>query len=167
MKTKKLVISSLFAAIVFMATTILKLPSLVGSGYINLGDGVILISAFLLDPLSSGLAAGVGSFIADIVVGASVYAIPTFIIKFLMGFLVGYLFKKLSVKKVTLIKIILCGVVGEAIMILGYFFYEIFLYGVATALMSSLLALVQAVLSILVATVLYFKAFKNKLLYRR
>lgn len=167
MKTKRLVISSLFAAIIFLATVILKLPSFVGGGYINLGDSVILLSAFLLDPLASGLAAGIGSFIADLVVGASIYAVPTFIIKFLMGFVVGNIFKKMSSTKINLPRIIICGIIGEAIMIFGYFLYEIFLYGIITALTSSLLGLIQAITSILVATILYFKFIKNKSLMRK
>ena len=167
MKTKRLVMSSLFAAIVFLATVILKMPSFVGGGYINLGDSVILISAFLLDPISSGLASGIGSFIADLVVGASLYAVPTFIIKFLIGFVVGNIFKKMSSSKINLPRIIICTISGEAIMVLGYLLYEIFLYGITTALLSSLLALVQAFVSILVATVLYFKVLKNKYLYKK
>lgn len=166
MKTKRLVMSSLFAAIVFLATVILKMPSFVGGGYINLGDSVILISAFLLDPISSGLAAGIGSFIADLVVGASVYAVPTFIIKFLIGFVVGNMFKKMSSTKINLSRIIMCGIVGELIMVLGYFLYEIFLYGISTALASSLLALVQASASVLVFTVFYIKVLKNKSLHK-
>ncbi|MBQ9162421.1 MAG: ECF transporter S component, partial [Clostridia bacterium] len=41
--TQKIVISSLFAALICVATMLIKIPSPL-KGYINLGDGIVLLA---------------------------------------------------------------------------------------------------------------------------
>ena len=87
MKNKKLLYSlyaSLFAALVFVATMIIKIPTLTG-GYMNIGDGMVLLCGFILGPIWGALAAGIGSMLADLV-GYPIYAVATFLIKALMAF---------------------------------------------------------------------------------
>ena len=82
--TQKIVISSLFAALICVATMLIKIPSPL-KGYINLGDGIVLLAAWVL-PLPYGLvAAGLGSALADLFSGYTVYAPATFVIKALMA----------------------------------------------------------------------------------
>ena len=45
--THKIVMSALIAALTCVATMIIRLPSPLG-GYINLGDAVVLVAAFML-----------------------------------------------------------------------------------------------------------------------
>ena len=82
MKTtaQKIVVSSLFAALVCVATMIIKIPSPL-KGYINLGDCIILLSAFILPKGYKFLTAGIGSALADVFSGYIVYAPATFVIK--------------------------------------------------------------------------------------
>ena len=63
--TKKVVTASMLAALVCVATMIIKIPSPL-KGYINLGDCIVLLSGWLLSPLYGFLAAGIGSALADI-----------------------------------------------------------------------------------------------------
>ena len=59
---------------------LIKIPSPL-KGYINLGDGIVLLAAWVL-PLPYGLvAAGLGSALADLFSGYVVYAPATFAIK--------------------------------------------------------------------------------------
>ena len=92
MKTRKLVITALFAALTCVATLVIQIPSGMGGGYVNLGDGMVLISAYILGPLLGGVAAGAGSCIADIASGYAAFALPTLIIKFVMAVAAGRLF---------------------------------------------------------------------------
>lgn len=90
--TQKIVISSLFAALICVATMLIKIPSPL-KGYINLGDGIVLLAAWIL-PLPYGLvAAGLGSALADLFSGYAVYAPATFIIKALMAVVTYYFYK--------------------------------------------------------------------------
>ena len=126
--TYKIVISSLFAALICVATMLIKIPSPL-KGYINLGDGIVLLAAWVL-PLPYGLvAAGLGSALADLFSGYVVYAPATFAIKALMA-VVAYSFYKLFAKKAkATVSRLFSGILSEFVMILGYFFFEGILYG--------------------------------------
>ncbi len=124
---KKLVIAALLAAMTCIATMIIKIPTPT-FGYIHLGDGFVLLCGVVLGPWAGALAAGIGSMFADIFSGYASWAPATFIIKALTGGIAGFLFHKLQhiVKstKSRYAAIIIGGVVGEAIMVIGYFLYE-------------------------------------------
>ena len=64
-KVKKLVLSALMAALVYVATSIIQIPSPM-SGYVNLGDCFVLLSGWLLGPWYGGAAAGIGSMLVDL-----------------------------------------------------------------------------------------------------
>ena len=59
-KVRKLVLSALMAALVYVATSIIQIPSPV-NGYVNLGDCFVLLSGWLLGPWYGAAAAGIGS----------------------------------------------------------------------------------------------------------
>lgn len=123
--TKKLVMSALFAALVCVATFIIRIPSPLG-GYMNLGDAVVLLSGWMLSPLYAVAAAGLGSAIADLSSGYVAYAPITFLIKGLMAF-IACLILKVAKKKPTLGKIA-SAVIAELVMIGGYYIFEGFYY---------------------------------------
>ncbi|MBQ4629999.1 MAG: ECF transporter S component, partial [Clostridia bacterium] len=56
LKTQKIVISALFAALVCIATMIIRIPSPIG-GYLNMGDCIILLAGWLLSPLCAAASA--------------------------------------------------------------------------------------------------------------
>ncbi len=58
MKTKKLVIAAVFAALVCVATFAVRIPAGLSGGYVNMGDAVVLLSGYLLGPVLGGLAGG-------------------------------------------------------------------------------------------------------------
>ena len=58
-KVRKLVLSALMAALVYVATSIIQIPSPV-NGYVNLGDCFVLLSGWLLGPWYGAAAAGIG-----------------------------------------------------------------------------------------------------------
>lgn len=132
----KIVLTALFAALVYVATSIIRYPTFGTQGYINIGDTIVLLSAWLIGGVYGALAAGIGSALADLLAQYVTYVPGTFIIKFLMA-LVAYLiftaFKKTNINKVA--AYIVSGVVAELIMVFGYFLYEstILGYGLAAA----------------------------------
>ena len=118
----------MFAALCCVATMIIKIPSPL-KGYLNLGDCVVLLAAWMLSPKYAFLAAGCGSALADLFSGYVLYAPATFVIKALMALVAFYGFKLLHTKFGKLTSRIIAGSFAEMLMILGYFVFEGFLYG--------------------------------------
>jgi len=161
-KTKSIVLAAMLASLCCVATMIIKIPSPL-KGYLNLGDCVVLLSGFLLAPEYGLLAAGIGSALADIFSGYIVYAPATFVIKGAMA-LVGYYGSKLLCKKISTTPArILSGFMAEALMILGYFVFEGFMYGFIPSLVNIPANAVQGVVGIILGVVLakvFDKGFK-------
>lgn len=88
-KILKMVLTGMMTALVFIGTRFIQIPTPATGGYINLGDGFVLISGLLLGPIYGSLAAGIGSALADILSGYAAWAFPTFIIKGIMALIVG------------------------------------------------------------------------------
>ncbi len=127
-KTRAVVLAGLLAAFITIGT-LASFP-LPGRGYANLGDCFVVITAMFLGPVYSFLAAGIGSALADILLGYSVFAPATFLIKGLMALAV-YLVCRKSKK---LFFMILGVALAELIMISGYFIYGAILFGYAMAI---------------------------------
>ena len=159
MKTKKIISASMLAALCCVATMIIKIPSPL-KGYLNLGDCVVLLSGWLLSPGYAFLAAGVGSSLADIFSGYTVYAPATFIIKGVMAVIAYICYKGLKNKLSVATSRIIGGTLAEIMMIFGYFVFEGFLYGFTPSLVNIPANAVQGIAGILIGTIL-IKIFEN------
>ncbi|MBQ4105922.1 MAG: ECF transporter S component [Clostridia bacterium] len=164
----KIVTSALLAALCCVATIAIQIPTPTG-GFLNMGDAVVILSAWLMGPVYGTLAAGIGSALADIFAGYVQYAPATFIIKALMAvvtWLVLYLFKNLCEKKyaLSLVFTALAGVCAECVMVLGYFCYEAVLlqYGLGAAA-SVLPNTIQGCAGIVAGTLLVALLSKTKI----
>lgn len=85
-KTKTLVLTALFSALIFIFTAyIFHIPIGTGGGYVHFGDSFIFIAATML-PFPYALFAGaIGAGLADFISGAAVWIPFTIIIKPLMA----------------------------------------------------------------------------------
>ena len=161
-KTKTLVVASLMAAIVCVATMIIKIPSPL-KGYLNLGDCVVLLSGFMLPPTYGFLAAGIGSALADIFSGYMTYAPATFVIKGFMALIVFGVFKMLYKKLGDTPSRIIGGFLAEIFMVLGYFVFEGFLYGFVPSLVNIPANGVQGIAGLVIGVVLAKLFEKSKI----
>ncbi len=155
-KLKKIVLSALFAALTCVATMVIQVPS-PANGYVNLGDGVVLLSAWVLGPAYGSLAAGIGSMFADIFSGYAHYAPGTFIIKALTA-LTAYCLRRTLTKinAKSAVAEIVAGVAGEAVMVIGYFFYAMLFLQRGLAAAASIPGnVVQGVFGIAIAVLVY------------
>ena len=161
--TQRIVMAALLAALTCVATMMIRIPSPL-KGYLNLGDGVVLFAGWMLNPLYGFLAAGLGSALADLFSGYVIYAPATFVIKGLMALVAYYGFKLLHKKIGNLPSRIITGIVAEAVMILGYFVFEGFLYGFGPSVVNIPAKGVQGIVGLLLGCILV-KAFeKSKLI---
>ncbi len=155
---KRLVMTALLAALACVATLILKVPSPSG-GYMNLGDTVVLLSAYLLGPVYGAAAAGVGSMMADILAAYPVYAPATLVIKAIMAVVAALMYRKL---KGSALGVLACGVIGEIPMVVGYWLFDGFLAGSLTGAAVGIPSnLVQAAFGLIVSTVLVLSLRKS------
>ena len=147
LNTKKLAVSGLMAALVMVGTMLIQVPTPT-KGYIHIGDSMVYLCGIILGPVAGGLAAGVGSLLADAFTGYAIYAPATFFIKTLDAMAVGICYNFFTSKRITWntrIAGYLCGIIaGGTIMVAGYLAYETFLYGFPTAVLSVAANITQA-----------------------
>ena len=127
-KTKRIVITALMAAMVCVATMIIKIPSPM-KGYLNIGDCIVLLCGWLLSPGFGFVAAGLGSALADMFSGYITYAPATFLIKGSMALIAFACFKLMNKRLGRLPSQIIGAVLAEIVMVFGYFVFEGFMYG--------------------------------------
>ena len=126
-KVRKLVVSALMAALTYVATMVIRIPSPM-DGYVNLGDCFVLLS------------------------GYGYYAPGTFVIKGLDALVAALIFKAMGR---TSAAAIVSGVVGEIIMVVGYFGYAGLLLGKGIGAAASIPGnLVQAAMGLVIGFVL-------------
>lgn len=147
-RTHQIVLAALFSALTVVLTLLFRVPIPYGQGYFNFGDAIVMLSAFVMGPLSGFWVGSIGSALADIIAGYAIYAPITFLVKGLEGLLVGWLFLRTR-------RILLSGLVGGIWMALGYMLGDWFLFGLAAAVAGLPLNLLQGIIGALGASVLY------------
>ena len=161
LRIRKLVYAALMAALTYVATMVIQIPSPM-QGYVNLGDCCVLLSGWLLGPWWGGAAAGIGSMLTDLLHGYGYYAPGTFIIKGLDALVAALIFNAMGRTNVAAI---VSGVVGEIIMVVGYFAYAGLLLGKGIGAAASIPGnLVQAVMGLAIGLILFFLLKRSKAL---
>ena len=144
---KQIAFAALFAALCCIGTLVITIP--LPNGYFNTGDIFVLLSGWCLGPVYGSIAAAIGSALADIISGYSLYAPATFLIKGINAFIayIVYFFLKryIQKEKVDILSRAISAICGEAWMILGYFLFEMLLYGIGGASIALLGNLTQGI----------------------
>lgn len=161
-KIKKLVLSALMAAVVCVATAVISIP-LPGNGFANLGDCFIIVCGGFLGPWWGFAAAAAGSALSDIILGYAIYAPATFIIKGAMALAVYFI--AAGHGKSSVVKTAIAAVCAEIIMVMGYFLFELVLYGAGAAIPDAFGNAIQGIIGAIAGTVLLTVLLKNKKIY--
>ena len=103
-KIRTMVTAAVLAALSCVATMVVQIPSPM-NGFVNLGDCFVLLSGWLLGPWWGAAAGGIGSMLADLLLGYGHYAPGTLIIKGAMALVAALVFKAFRKKKFTAFKI--------------------------------------------------------------
>lgn len=119
-RTRTIVMTGVVAALCCVATMVIHVASPTG-GYLNLGDTIVLLGAYLMGPWYGAAAAGIGASMADILSGSAIYAPATLVIKAVMAALAGLLYRRMGRSTGG---VIFCGAVGEVPMLAGYWLYD-------------------------------------------
>ena len=132
MSTRQVAFMAVFAAIILLATYVVKIPTPV-YGYIHAGDGFVLLAGILLGPLPGALAAGIGSALSVLIGGYPAWVPGTFAVKFLAALVAAALYQRIrkntdhKARKGMAVSVAVSGVIAELVMTGGYFFYNVLL----------------------------------------
>ncbi len=159
MKNEKLltlVKASVLIALTTVMTMVVHIPTPSTNGYLNLGDMVVFIAAMMLGKKGGFIVGGLGSSLADILLGYTHYAPITLVVKGLEGFIAGAILETNLGKRYPLF----ATVIGGVWMALGYYFAEIFMYGAKAALVGIPGNLMQGLFGAVTAVLLYKALYK-------
>jgi uncharacterized membrane protein len=123
--TLNIAMAAVFSALVCIATIIFRIEIPATSGYFNIGETIIYITALLFGPFVGAFAGGLGSAIADMV-GYPVFAPGTLVIKGFEGAIVGFLNKMFPKIKFNwrIFTTVLGVIVGILLAITGSIYYH-------------------------------------------
>lgn len=162
---RQMTLVALMAALIFVMTAIPRIPTPIG-GYVHLGDVVITFSALAFGPWVGALGGGVGTALADLYGGYAQFAMISFLVHGLQGVAIAWIVRR-SEGSVALVSAILAG---AATVVGGYFVAEIFLFGMAEALLELLPNALQGLVGGVVGVPLYLavkRAYPPLILYHR
>lgn len=130
---QKLAFAGLMAALTCVCTMVVQVPIPATGGYLNLGDSMVLLSAWYIGGIYGVAAAGIGSMLADLFSGYAVFAPGTFAVKAMMALAAWMIFRKVSSHKGQY----LGAMAAALIMVCGYFIYESVCLGYGMAAIGS------------------------------
>jgi len=124
-KTKKIVMTALFAALACVATMSIRIPTPGTSGYIHPGDAIVILAGIILGPAYGFLAAGIGSCLADLLGGYFVYVPITFAIKGLVALFAALAYKKIAKDSKTAWAGVFAGGIIDMVLVAGGAFLSV------------------------------------------
>lgn len=87
-------VTAVFTALVCIATMMISTYVPATEGFFNVGESMVYLAAILFGPAVGAFAGGVGSMMADLLLGYAVFAPATLVVKACEGAIVGVLAKK-------------------------------------------------------------------------
>lgn len=150
-KTKDMVMTALMAAIIFVATYLIRVPNPATGGYSHLGDCMIFLAVVLLGRKNGSAAAAIGGAFSDFLAGAAIWILPTLVIKYIMAFIMGTIIMASPANK----KLQLTGAItGGIFQIIAYTLVKIVLIGKEAAIVSIPNVSIQTVFGIVIFMIL-------------
>jgi uncharacterized membrane protein len=128
--TGLIAVTTVMVALVTVTTLLIQIPIPATDGFFNIGDGMIMVAALSFGPIVGAVAGGLGSALADFAGGWYVWILPTLIIKGLEGLIAG----RIRQSGESFFVMIVAWVMGGLAMVTGYFLVQVYLYGLAGAL---------------------------------
>jgi uncharacterized membrane protein len=125
MKTsvRRMTITGLMASLTFIATAFIHINIPNSTGYVNLGDVIILFTAVFVDPFAGALAGIIGAVFGDLYLGAAMYIPFTIFAKLFEALVAGYLYRVFKGKyrhiAIPLGALLIVPIYGLAYFILG------------------------------------------------
>lgn len=126
----------MMAAIVYVATALIHIPSAFGEGVLHLGDSAVYLAAILLGKKKGALAGGIGMCLFDLLSPYVVWAPFTFVIKAAMAYVAASLAYRKNYEGMNFMNNLFAFTIAGIVMIIGYFFTGWILYDLPNAIAS-------------------------------
>lgn len=123
--TYNLIKVGLMAAIVFVATSIIHVPSFMG--VVHLGDSMVFVAALLLGRKKAAAASAIGMSLFDLLSGYTAWAPFTFVIKGVMAYIAGSIAYRKEYEGKNILNNIFAFVIGGVFMIAAYYISGVFM----------------------------------------
>lgn len=150
-RTIDITITAAMAALVFLGTYIFKIPTI--SGYVHLGDCMILLTVGLFGIKKGAIAGAIGGGLSDLIGGFFYWVVPTLFIKCMWAFVMGLIMHKVMKDKKG--GFIVGAVVGGILHIAAYTIVRAAIYGVSTAIIEIPALAFQTVAGIVLGFVIF------------
>ncbi len=165
--TVRIILTGLMMALIVVATIVIPIPVPFGTGYIHFGDAMIFLSVLILGWKYGAIAAGVGSALADFIVGYAIWAPWTLFVKGIMAVVMGlFIAKSMQKPGRSIFGIPVYQFVGMVLagcfMVAGYYVAEGMIYGsFIVALAGIPWNIVQFIVGTVIATLLAAALYKT------
>ena len=150
-KITYMVYTALMAALIFVATYLIKIPNPATGGYSHMGDCMTFIAVVMLGRRNGSMAAAIGGALSDLLAGAAVWVLSTLVIKFLMAFIMGTV---ISEDPLSHRKQLEGAVIGGVFQVAAYTLAKIALIGTGPALLSIPNVTIQTTIGIVLFVVI-------------
>lgn len=168
-KMRGLVMTALVMGLIMLATATFKIPSPFTQGYVHLGDTMVFLGVLVLGKKNGSIAAGIGSALADVMGGYTIYAPWTLIIKALMAWVMASCIDVMTVRGKKGLHIagipaseILGMVLAGLVMAAGYFVVDgVFAGNMAAGLLGVPANIGQFAVGMILATALSTALYKT------
>lgn len=161
LNTKLIATTSLFVVVTFVATAFIQMGIPGGSGYVHIGDAIILIACYFL-PLPYAIAAGaIGAAFADWAAGYIQYILITILAKAVLVVSTHYVIYN---KKITTWYTFPVIVLGNFISILCYAFHDLIFFGKGAFVANFTFGLIQPAFTLVISIVVLLAFSKIKVL---
>jgi uncharacterized membrane protein len=148
---RRMTLTALMAALIFVLTTVPRIPVPATGGYIHLGDAGIAFAACAFGPWVAMAAGGLGTALADLV-GFPQWAVFSLIVHGLQGLAMGVIFRK----GLNWLTAVVATVFSIVTIVAGYFVAGVLLESSAVAVLEILPNTIQAVSASLIGLPLYW-----------
>ena len=129
LNTREMVLMGLMTALIYLAGSIIKVPSV--GGFVHIGDCMVFLSVIVLGKKKGSIASGLGMFLVDALGGYYFWAPFTLLIKGGMAYIAGEILEKMSESKETT-RYITSFLISGIFMVIAYFFSGMIIAGFLT-----------------------------------
>ncbi|MCU0522599.1 MAG: ECF transporter S component [Anaerolineae bacterium] len=152
---RRITLTALMAALIFVLTTVPRIPVPATGGYVHLGDAGIAFAAAAFGPWVAMAAGGLGTALADLL-GFPQWAIFSLIVHGLQGLVMGMILHR----GLNWIRAGIAAVASVGIVVGGYFLAGVVLQGAALAALEVVPNTIQALSGSIIGLPLYWAVRK-------
>lgn len=129
LSTRELVLMGLMIALIWIAASIIKIPSV--GGFVHLGDCMVFLSVVVLGKKKGAVASAIGMMLVDVLGGYYLWAPFTFVIKGAMAYISGSVLEALENRSKSF-RYIVSFLISGIFMVIAYFGAGIIMAGFLT-----------------------------------